>query len=81
MLDDFNVLKKYENIVFDNLDSFTSKFCHGYEVFDVYGIHFSSESVNLHYILDGDSLGQHVSDTIKLTEFIKWIEELNNDKN
>ena len=76
MIEDFKILEKYEGIVFNNLDSFTDRFCRGYEVFDVYGIHFSSQSVNLHYILDGDSLGKHVADTIKLDAFLEWYNEV-----
>ena len=80
MIEDFKILEKYENIVFNNIDKFTDRFCRGYDVFDVYGIHFSSVSVNLHYILDGKSVGQHVSDTIKLEDFIEWVKEIENDK-
>src|SRR5574343_1469839 len=61
MIEDFKILGKYETTIFNNLDSFTSRFCRG-DVFDLYAVYFSTESVSIHYILDGKSLGQHRSE-------------------
>lgn len=75
MKDDFKILDKYESAVFKNIDSFTDKFCMT-PVFDLYQISFSTESVFFTYILDGDSLGQHVGDSIKLDIFLEWYMEI-----
>jgi hypothetical protein len=79
MIEDFKILAKYETSIFNNLDSFTSRFCKG-DVFDLYAVYFSTESVSIHYILDGKSLGQHVGDSFKLTEFMQWYTEIADDK-
>lgn len=79
MKSDFAILEKYESAVFNNIDSFTDKFCMGL-VFDLYQISFSTESVFFTYILDGDSVGQHVGDSIKLDVFLEWYMEITNDR-
>lgn len=71
MIEEFNFLDKYEKAVFNNIDSFTARFCMC-PVFDLYHISFSTVNVHISYILDGDSVGKHVGDSFKLEKFLEW---------
>ncbi len=75
MIDKYNLkeitgkLRYYIEHVFDHEDEFLKKFVLG-NATDIVEISFSDENVFFVYVMMN---GQHISDSIKLEEFIDWI--------
>jgi hypothetical protein len=71
----FQSLSMIESTICDNEDSFIKTFVKFTDplFFGVTNIYFGSETVKFNYVL---MCGQHVSDSIKLEEFVEWLETL-----
>lgn len=68
-------LSLIESTVFDNEDSFLDKFAPNADILmGLCGIYFNQETVKYYYIL---GCGQHIVDSIKIGEFMEWLETLN----
>ena len=64
-------LSMIESTVYDNEDSFMDRFAkYGDTLMGLTGIHFGSEGIKIHYILQ---CGQHIADGIKIEEFVEWL--------
>ena len=69
-------LSLIESTVYDNEDSFMERFAkYGDTLMGLTGIHFGSEYIKFHYILQ---CGQHIADGIKIEEFFEWLGTLPN---
>lgn len=72
-----NLLAKECQFIFNNEKSFIEAFCKG----DVWIFKFASfcdEYINFGYILD---CGQHLTDTIRIEDYINWKKELTQQSN
>ena len=76
----FKVLMNFENAIKNNEEKFCERFI-GLQVFDLYSIHFSTESVKFCAVLDYKDNAKHFTDTIKLEEFLKWYNEIYGEVN
>ena len=68
---DLDALAKYEQACFENEKSFLLRFA-TWNSWQLASIAFSSEVIRFVYVLH---CGQHISNSCKILEFIKWYEE------
>jgi hypothetical protein len=73
--DEFDLLAKYENICFENEDSFLLRFGQG-DIWQLASVSFSSEIIRFVYVLHS---GAHISNSCERNEFIKWYKEITNE--
>lgn len=71
MVDILKNIEELEEFVFDKEVELLDTFAKGLPE-ELVNVKFGSESVDITYILE---CGQHVCDTIKMDEFLAWVDE------
>lgn len=66
-----NASSELEKIVFDNDNSFITRFCKFEQPYELIHIRFGSETIEFVYLTEE---GQHIVDGIKWPAFEEWIE-------